>query len=90
MIEFLSLLAVGTVSSVIITVCNAKRYNKEIFKLRTEVRDLKELRKRDREDIEAIANAINVYSTNIQGTVSEKVKTNVNLFNEWIGGEEEE
>ena len=38
-------------------------------------------------DIRAIADAINVYSTAINGTVEEKVKENVDLFAEWINGE---
>lgn len=40
-------------------------------------------------DIEAIANSINVYSKSITGNVAEKVKENVDLFTEWLYGEED-
>lgn len=39
-------------------------------------------------DIKAIADAINIYSTTISGSVEEKVKANVDLFSEWVNGEE--
>lgn len=40
-------------------------------------------------DTEAIANSINVYSKSITGNVAEKVKENVDLFTEWLYGEED-
>lgn len=43
----------------------------------------------NKRDVEAIADAINVYSKTVGGSVEEKVKANVDLFSEWINGEEE-
>lgn len=51
--------------------------------------DLTRETKQNKKDIEAIANAINVYSNSIAGTVEDKVKANVDLFSEWLNGEEE-
>lgn len=45
------------------------------------------LEQQDR-DIRAIADAINIYTTTITGSVEEQVKQNVDLFNEWITGED--
>ena len=74
--------------TVIFTVFYAKKTKKEIEKERKRYVDTvnKRIDQQDR-DIRAIADAINVYSTAINGTVEEKVKENVDLFAEWINGE---
>lgn len=74
--------------TVIFTVFYAKKTKKEIEKERKRYEDTvnKRIDQQDR-DIRAIADAINIYSTAINGTVEEKVKENVDLFAEWINGE---
>ena len=55
-------------------------------------RDIDKVREetnQNKKDIEAIADAINVYSQTIGGSVEQKVKANVDLFSEWLNGEEE-
>lgn len=102
-IKLILLVILFLIITVIISVYENKRLYEEIESLRYKVRDLNHLLKKDREDInillnkidradkdiEAIAEAINVYSRSINGSVEEMVKDNVNLFNEWILGEEE-
>ena len=74
--------------TVIFTVFYIKKLKEEIKKERKRYEDTinKRIDQQDR-DIRAIADAINVYSTAINGTVEEKVKENVDLFAEWINGE---
>lgn len=55
---------------------------RDIDKVREEINQ-------NKKDIEAIADAINVYSQTIGGSVEQKVKANVDLFSEWLNGEEE-
>lgn len=74
--------------TVIFTVFYAKKTKKEIEKERKryEYTINKRIDQQDR-DIRAIADAINIYSNAIGGSVEEKVKENVDLFAEWINGE---
>lgn len=74
--------------TVIFTVFYAKKTKKEIEKERKRYEDTvnKRIDQQDR-DIRAIADAINIYSNAIGGSVEEKVKENVDLFAEWINGE---
>ena len=74
--------------TVIFTVFYVKKLKEEIKKERKEYEDTinKRIDQQDR-DIRAIADAINIYSTAIGGSVEEKVKENVDLFAEWINGE---
>lgn len=74
--------------TVIFTVFYIKKLKEEIKKERKEYEDTinKRIDQQDR-DIRAIADAINIYSTAIGGSVEEKVKENVDLFAEWINGE---
>lgn len=74
------LLILGLTGTVIITV-ERDRKKKE------EINELKGIVVQNKKDIEAIANAINVYSTSISGSVEQKVKKNVDLFSEWLNGE---
>lgn len=55
---------------------------RDIDKVREEINQ-------NKRDVEAIADAINVYSKTVGGSVEEKVKANVDLFSEWLNGEEE-
>ena len=74
--------------TVIFTVFYVKKLKEEIKKEKKEYEDTinKRIDQQDR-DIRAIADAINIYSTAIGGSVEEKVKENVDLFAEWINGE---
>ena len=74
--------------TVIFTVFYVKKIKEEIKKEKKEYEDTitKRIDQQDR-DIRAIADAINIYSTAIGGSVEEKVKENVDLFAEWINGE---
>ena len=74
--------------TVIFTVFCIKKLKEEIKKEKKEYEDNinKRIDQQDR-DIRAIADAINIYSTAIGGSVEEKVKENVDLFAEWINGE---
>ena len=74
--------------TVIFTVFYIKKLKEEIKKEKKEYEDTitKRIDQQDR-DIRAIADAINIYSTAIGGSVEEKVKENVDLFAEWINGE---
>lgn len=74
--------------TVIFTVFYIKKLKEEIKKERKEYEDTinKRIDQQDR-DIRAIADAINIYSNAIGGSVEEKVKENVDLFAEWINGE---
>ena len=74
--------------TVIFTVFYVKKTKKEIEKERKRYEDTinKRIDQQDR-DIRAIADAINIYSNAIGGSVEEKVKENVDLFAEWINGE---
>lgn len=74
--------------TVIFTVFYIKKLKEEIKKERKKYEDTinKRIDQQDR-DIRAIADAINIYSTAIGGSVEEKVKENVDLFAEWINGE---
>ena len=74
--------------TVIFTVFYVKKLKEEIKKERKEYEDTinKRIDQQDR-DIRAIADAINIYSNAIGGSVEEKVKENVDLFAEWINGE---
>ena len=74
--------------TVIFAVFYIKKLKEEIKKEKKEYEDTinKRIDQQDR-DIRAIADAINIYSTAIGGSVEEKVKENVDLFAEWINGE---
>ena len=74
--------------TVIFTVFYIKKLKEEIKKEKKEYEDTitKRIDQQDR-DIRAIADAINIYSTAIGGSVEEKVKENVDLFAEWLNGE---
>ena len=74
--------------TVIFTVFYIKKLKEEIKKEKKEYEDTinKRIDQQDR-DIRAIADAINIYSNAIGGSVEEKVKENVDLFAEWINGE---
>ena len=74
--------------TVIFTVFYIKKLKEEIKKEKKEYEDTitKRIEQQER-DIRAIADAINIYSTAIGGSVEEKVKENVDLFAEWINGE---
>ena len=74
--------------TVIFTVFYIKKLKEEIKKEKKEYEDTinKRIDQQDR-DIRAIADAINIYSTAIGGSVEEKVKENVDLFTEWLNGE---
>ena len=74
--------------TVIFTVFYVKKLKEEIKKEKKEYEDTinKRIDQQDR-DIRAIADAINIYSNAIGGSVEEKVKENVDLFAEWINGE---
>lgn len=54
------------------------------------LRAVEEIAEQSKKDIEAIANAINVYSNTVSGSIENKVKANVDLFSEWLNGEIEE
>lgn len=83
------ILLFSIVITVIFTVFYVKKIKEEMEKEKKEYEDsiVKRLEQQDR-DIRAIADAINIYSTAISGSVEEKVKDNIDLFNEWITGEE--
>lgn len=71
------ILVLSVIITVIFAVFNTVQTNKEINQAK--------------KDIEAIANAINVYSNTLTAeTVEKKVKENVDLFAEWISGEVDE
>ena len=74
--------------TVIFTVFCIKKLKEEIKKEKKEYEDTinKRIDQQDR-DIRAIADAINIYSNAIGGSVEEKVKENADLFAEWINGE---
>ena len=74
--------------TVIFTVFYIKKLKEEIKKEKKEYEDTinKRIDQQDR-DIRAIADAINIYSNAIGGSVEEKVKENVDLFADWINGE---
>lgn len=83
------ILLFSIVVTVIFTVFYIKKLKEEIKKEKKEYEDTinKRIDQQDR-DIRAIADAINIYSNAIGGSVEEKVKDNIDLFNEWITGEE--
>ena len=83
------ILLFSIVITVIFTVFYVKKIKEEMEKEKKEYEDTitKRIDQQDR-DIRAIADAINIYSTAIGGSVEEKVKDNIDLFNEWITGEE--
>lgn len=103
MYEINAILFFSFVCTVIMTVLNNKRTKKDMFEMKIRIKDLEKLTREDRDviadlikkeeeakrDIKAISDAINVYSSAVGSNIAEKVKDNIDLFNEWISGEEE-